>query len=265
VVDVRPIGIFDSGVGGLSVLREIKSAAPHESVRYVADHQWAPYGRLTVEQVRKRALDIAGRLIDEGVKAVVVACNSASAAALHRLRAHYESMPFIGLEPAVKPAALRSRTGVVGVLATAATFQGELFNSVVDRHAANLTVIQAIGTGLAELVEADRSNTDEARELLVSHLQPLLDEGMDTLVLGCTHYPFLIDDIRAVVGDGVEIVDPSPAVARQVVRVLAEAGMSAGDGAVSRNRFATTGDPDRFAHMIDRLLGTPADPAPASW
>jgi glutamate racemase len=263
--DERPIGVFDSGVGGLSILREITSVLPDESILYLADQRWSPYGRMTIEEVRDRSLQIASGLIAAGAKTVVVACNSASAAGLYLMRQEYPGTPFVGLEPAVKPAALQSSTGVVGVLATQATFQGELFASVVDRHAANVTVIPQVGTGLAGLVEQDRSGTSEARELLADYLQPLLDSGMDTLVLGCTHYPFLIEDIRAVVGETVAIVDPSPAVARQVVRVLGDAGIVASQGSGSRVEYATTGDSERFAYMIERLLGETARPEPSRW
>jgi glutamate racemase len=263
--DERPIGVFDSGVGGLSILREITRLLPRESIRYLADQRWSPYGHLTIEEVRERALEISGRLIELGAKVVVVACNSASAAALYRLREQYPATPFVGLEPAVKPAAFRSQTGVIGVLATSATFQGELFASVVDRHATNVTVIPRVGVGLASLVEQDRSGTPEARELLAEHLQPLLDSGMDTLVLGCTHYPFLIEDIRSVVGDSVDIVDPSPAVARQVATVLKDSGNMAPPESRVRIDYATTADPERFGYMIELLLGEPPDHPPASW
>jgi glutamate racemase len=263
--DARPIGMFDSGVGGLSVLREITGVLPHESIVYVADQQWSPYGRLTIEEVRERAFDIAGGLIANGAKMVVVACNSASAAALHALREHHPEIPFVGMEPAVKPAALQSRNGVIGVLATSATFQGELFATVVDRHANHVTVLPRVGTGLVGLVENDGSGTDAARELLADHLQPLLDEGIDTLVLGCTHYPFLVEDIRGIVGEQVEVIDPSPAVARQVQRVLADAGTAAPADQVPSIRYATTGDPDRFGSMIEKLLSRPPVTRPTVW
>ncbi len=263
--DARPIGVFDSGVGGLSILREITVVLPDESILYVADQQWSPYGRLGIEAVRERAFEVTAGLIAAGAKVVVVACNSASAAALYPLRERYPDTPFVGLEPAVKPAALQSRTGVVGVLATSATFQGELFATVVDRHANHVTVIPQVGAGLAGLVENDGSGTAEARELLAAHLEPMRDAGMDTLVLGCTHYPFLIADIRAVVGDQVDIIDPSPAVARQVRRLLTDAGTTAPPDHLRRIRYTTTGDPERFAYMIERLLGETAQPEPSRW
>lgn len=262
---VRPIGVFDSGVGGLSVLREIVALLPQESIRYVADQRWSPYGRLTMAGVRDRAFEITDGLLDAGAKLVVVACNSASAAALHSLRARYPETPFVGLEPAVKPAALRSKSGVVGVLATAATFQGELFATVVDRHASDVEVISRVGDGLAALVEEDGAGTGAARELLAGYLDPMVDAGMDTLVLGCTHYPFLIADIEEVVGDRVEIIDPSPAVARQVARVLQERDLATAAKPPAEIRYVTTGDPGRLAFMIGRLLGRDPYPPPIRW
>ncbi len=149
----RPIGVFDSGVGGLSVLTEIRHQLPGESVIYVADQRWAPYGSRSLAEVRQRSVQLTGQLIEVGAKVIVVACNSASAAALHHLREVYPDTPFVGMEPAVKPAADRSRSGVVGVLATEATFQGELFATVVDRHSNGAEVVRIIGHRLAELVE----------------------------------------------------------------------------------------------------------------
>lgn len=263
--DERPIGFFDSGVGGLSILREVAQRLPHEPIVYVADQAWSPYGRLEIEAVRERAFVVTERLLDAGAKLVVVACNSASAAALHPLRARYPQTPFVGLEPAVKPAALRSKSGVVGVLATAATFQGELFATVVDRHASDVEVISCVGDGLAAIVEEDGAGTAGARELLTGYLGPMVDAGMDTLVLGCTHYPFLIADIEAVVGNQVEIIDPSPAVARQVARVVLDADLAARREREPDRRYVTTGDPERFAYMVARLLGGEPDPSPTGW
>ncbi len=218
--DARPIGMFDSGVGGLSVLAEVRKQLPDESVIYVADQRWAPYGDRTLEAVRTRSVQLAGQLMDAGAKVVVVACHSASAAALHHLREVYTEVPFVGMEPAVKPAAAESRTGVIGVIATTATFQGELFGSVVGRYANGTRVLTAAVPGLTELVEQGLTDADEARELLVHVLAGMVAEGMDTLVLGCTHYAFLTGLIGAIVGEDVSIIDPAPAVARQVARVL---------------------------------------------
>ena len=260
--DSRPIGMFDSGVGGLSVLREVRAALPGESVVYLADQRFAPYGERSLDEVKERAVQIAGQLLEAGVKTVVVACNSASAAALYSLREQYPETPFIGLEPAVKPAALSSESGVIGVLATKATFQGELFASVVDRHAGDVEVLTCVGNGLVDMVERG-DDSSAVGELLDRYLTPLVEQGMDTLVLGCTHYTFLVDEIRDVVGPDITVVDPAPAVARQVARVVdGTAAKSGPRGAVT---YATTGDPQRFESMIGRLLGEAPTTSPSRW
>ena len=262
--DRQTVGMFDSGVGGLSILREVVAVLPQESILYLADQRWAPYGKRTLAEVRDRAVQVSGQLIEEGATVVVVACHSASAAALHELRVLYPGTPFVGLEPAIKPAALASRTRVVGVLATATTFQGELFATVMDRHASDVAVIAQVGTGLAELVERGMGGTPEVKELLAGYLEPMLASGMDTLVLGCTHYPFLEADIRSVIGDDVELVDPSRAVARQIARVL-EAGHQSVRAVAGSIRYRTTGDPDRFGVMISQLIGAPPVHHPTRW
>jgi glutamate racemase len=251
----RPIGVFDSGVGGLSVLREIAAAVPHESIVYVADQRFAPYGERSRAEVAARAIQITGQLIEAGAKVVTVACNTASAAALHDLRRAYPRTPIVGMEPAVKPAVVRSTTRVIGVLATATTFQGALFSTLVDRHAKGATVLPIVGACLAGLVESGATTGPEAKELLRGYLGPLLDAGMDTLVLGCTHYPFLLEAIRGVVGDRVELVDPSPAVARQVTRVLGAYALEAPLGRGGDVTLATTADPSRFSAQVDALIG----------
>jgi glutamate racemase len=263
--DGRPIGVFDSGVGGLSILSEIRSQLPDESVIYVADQRWAPYGERSLDEVRARSIQVAGQLIDAGAKIVVVACNSASAAALQDLREVYPATAFIGMEPAVKPAALESRSGVVGVIATAATFQGELFASVVDRHANGSRILAAAAPGLAQMVEDGEERGEAARALLSELLVPMVEEGMDTLVLGCTHYPFAVMTIRDVIGPDVRVVDPSPAIARQVGRVLSEGGLKAPGGESGWMRLQTTLDPERLDAAVRRLLKGPPPAAATRW
>lgn len=249
------VGVFDSGVGGLSVLAEIRRRAPDQSVVYLADQAWAPYGERDLAEVRRRSVAVALFLLKRGCDPVVVACNSSSAAALHHLRDVFPDRRFVGMEPAVKPAASRSESGVIGVLATEATFQGELYASVVDRHANGTEVVEQACPGLAAAVERFGPEHPETVELLEEYVGPLREAGVDTIVLGCTHYPFLMSAIRRLAGDGVTVIDPAPAVARQALRLLgAEA---AGDGAVT---FLTTGDAGRFATQIDSLLGIRAEP-----
>ncbi len=200
------------------MLAELRRHLPHESFAYVADQRFAPYGDRTLDEVRERSVHITGALIDAGAKAVVVACNSASAAALHHLRAVRPGFPFIGMEPAVKPAALESRSGVIGVLATSATFQGELFASVVDKHAGDVEVITVAEPVLFHLVEDGPDAARGGGDVLDAVISHLLARRVDTIVLGCTHYAFLKDAIRRLCGPGVAIVDPAPSVARQVGR-----------------------------------------------
>lgn len=258
------IGVFDSGVGGLSIWREIVRLLPRYDVLYVADQAHVPYGHRPLEEVRRFAEGIARFLIGEGVQVVVLACNTASAAALHYLRAVLPQVPFVGMEPAVKPAVQNTQTGVVGVIATPATFQGELFASLLERFANNVIVLTRVCPGWVEAVEAGMLNTPETEALVRSCLEPLLEAGIDELVLGCTHYPFLRPVIERVVGPGVEVIDPAPAVARQTGRVLAARGVGPSRGP-ARRRFATTGDPERFRAMLSRLIGVDAQVEPLRW
>lgn len=246
------IGVFDSGVGGMSVLRSLRALLPSADFVYYADSGRAPYGPRPLEQVRAFAEEITDHLIDSGAGLVVVACNSASAAALHHLRRTHPSVPFVGMEPALKPAAATTGTGVVGVLTTAATFQGELFASVLDRFALGVRVETAICDGWVELVEAGRFDGPEVEATVRTHVEPLLTSGADTLVLGCTHYPFLADVISRVAGPRVRLVDPAPAVARQAARLAAEAGLDTGSGTL---RVETSGDPVSVAAAIAALTG----------
>jgi glutamate racemase len=218
----RPIGVFDSGIGGLGVLREIRILLPSIDAIYVADRAFAPYGERSLDEVRERSVALVGDLLGRDCQAVVIACNTASAAALRHLRSLHPEVPFIGMEPAVKPAAESTESGVIGVLATPVTFQGELYASVVDRHAAGVRVVAQPAPGLVELVEAGR--IDDAVPLLERYLVPMIEAGIDRLVLGCTHFPALMRHIRTLLPDGVAIVDPAPAVARQVARLVESGG-----------------------------------------
>ena len=216
------VGMFDSGLGGLSVLREIRKREPHEKLLYLADHAHCPYGTRTLAEVQSFAMQIARWLCAEGAKLIAVACNTASAAALHSLRETFPGTPFVGMDPAVKPAVGSTNTGTVGVLATEATIKGKLFGSLLDRYADDATVLTQACPGLVELVEKEDYNSSHTRTLLKRYAQPLLDLGADTLVLGCTHYSFLKAELQDIVGSNVAIIDPAPAVADQVTRVLTE-------------------------------------------
>jgi glutamate racemase len=250
-----PIGVFDSGVGGLSVLREIMSQLPYERTIYLADQAHIPYGPRTQDEIQRFSHAITSFLVECGAKAIVVACNTASGVALHPLRAAFPDLPFIGMEPAVKPAVEHTASGVVGVLATPTTFQGQLFRRLVDRFGRNVVIHTQTCPGLVEAIERGELDTDPTRNLLSRCLQPLLDHNIDQLVLGCTHYPFVAPLIKELAGPSVAIIDPAPAVARQVARVLNEREMLTPPGAPPQHCFYTTGDDDSLATMASRFAG----------
>ncbi|HVN54029.1 MAG TPA: glutamate racemase [Anaerolineaceae bacterium] len=256
-----PIGIFDSGVGGLSVLRAVQARLPGAPIVYLADQGHVPYGPRPLEQVRDFATRITGFMLDQGACLIVVACNAASAAALRHLRERFPATPFVGMEPAVKPAAEHTRTGTVGVLATPATFQGALYGSVIERFAQGVTVLEDTCPGLVGQIEAGELNGPLTRHILETALRPMLDRGIDTIVLGCTHYPFVIPLIQSIAGPDVRVIDPAPAVARQVERVLEAQNLlktGADPAGPAPVRFITTGDAFRFRCQIDQLLGVQA-------
>ncbi len=250
--NINPIGIFDSGVGGLSVLREIRKQLPAESILYFADSGNCPYGSRSEGQVLNLARRKIKFLLDRECKLVVIACNTVTAVAIAALRADYP-IPFIGMEPALKPAALRTRTGKIGVLATENTFKGSLFRQTCERHANGLDVFVQPGHGLVELVEQGEHHSPKARQLLTTYLVPMLEKGADTIVLGCTHYPFLKEMIQSIVQDRAAIIDPSDAVAAQTAKVLDQFGLAAPASHTPWFRFFTTGDQkiaERFFTLV---------------
>ncbi|MBN2112651.1 MAG: glutamate racemase [Acidimicrobiia bacterium] len=253
------IGVFDSGVGGLSVLREMRRLLPQADLVYLADQARAPYGERSLQEVRDFSEAIARYLISRGSAPVVVACNTASAAALRGLREQWPGVPFVGMEPAVKPAATLTSSGKVGVLATQATFQGELFADLMARYGNGVEVLTAACPGLAALIEDVPPDDPAAADRLTGHALPLVAAGADVLVLGCTHYSFLQNALAERVGPGVTIVDPAEAVARRVAAVAEEAGTADGSGTTT---YLTTGDPVRFARQIEVLLSERVSPEP---
>jgi len=261
------IGVFDSGVGGLSVWREIVAQLPQYETVYVADQAHVPYGSRSLEAVRGFSEGITRFLLEAGADVIVIACNTASAAALHTLRREFPTIPFVGMEPAVKPAAQKTHSGVVGVLATAVTFQGELFNSLLERYADDVTVLPCVCPGLVEAVEEGFLDTPATEQRLRRCLSPLLEAGIDELVLGCTHYPFLRPVLEHIVGDSIEVIDPAPAVARQVGRVLGQEELMEFDGSSGapaqkrRHVFYTTdpGGRSKLSSVATLLLGQGTD------
>lgn len=242
------IGIFDSGVGGLSVWRELYKEFPGETYLYVSDSGYCPYGPKPKDEIIHRAKAITKFLISNGAEIIVVACNTATAAAIEYLRGHY-NIPFVGMEPAVKPAAINTKTGAIGVLATKGTFKGELYLRTLHKFASNAKVLEQIGDGLVELVESGNTDSPQAREIIGKYIVPMLVENVDHIVLGCTHYPFLENVIKEFVGDSVVIVNPAPAIARragevleQRRRILDSNGILGASEEQSVNTFVTTGD-----------------------
>jgi len=281
------IGVFDSGEGGLSVLKEITRLLPEAEYIYYSDNAHCPYGEKSPEYIQDRARAITERLLKEGADVIVVACNTATAAAISVLRAEYSDassqevrdkvreltggrhnhISFIGMEPAVKPAALGTRTGVVGVLATAGTLKGSKYLKTKESVDDQVNVFEHVGRGFVELVEEGRLSGSEAVDVVKASLGPLLSAGADIIVLGCTHYPFLLPVLQKVAGPDIRFIDPAPAVARQLVHVLGRDGMlSAGEAssALARNAAAvpssphvkllSSGDPEPLHHLYGTIF-----------
>lgn len=254
---LAPIGVFDSGVGGLSVLREVRRALPHENLLYVADSGHAPYGDKPQEQIEARAEAIIRFLIAQGAKAVVVACNTVTALSIAHLRERF-ALPIVAIEPAVKPAAQQTRSGVVGVLATRQTIASPGLASLLERHAQGRRVLLQACPGWVERVERGELDSTDTEDAVREVVQPLLVQGADTLVLGCTHYPFLAPVIGRVAGPGVAVIDPAAAVARELQRRLLQAGLAQRDAApAGTQRYWSSGDPAQAEAVIARLLGHP--------
>jgi glutamate racemase len=254
VSDPRPIGVFDSGVGGLSVLREIHRELPHESLLYVADSGHAPYGDRPAAFIQGRSTAITEFLLREGAKAIVVACNTATGAAVEVLRQRF-SVPIVAIEPAVKPAAATTRSGVVGVMATSVTLASTNLLRLVGQYPAPGGTHMQACPGLVEQVEQGVLDTADTRRLVERYVRPLVEQGADTIVLGCTHYAFLQPLIEDVAGSGVTVIDPAPAVARELRRRLTQASLLAPQEAGAAVRYWTTGDPALGARVMSQLLG----------
>lgn len=243
------IGIFDSGVGGLSVWRELVKLMPNEDYIYYADSANCPYGPKNPEYVCRRSSEIVEFLLDKGAELIVVACNTATAAAITFLREHY-NFPFVGMEPAIKPAVLNSRTGVVGVLATAGTLRGRLYLDTLAKFAGDVKVIERVGEGLVELVENGNTDGQEAESLVRKYVEPMIEANADHIVLGCTHYPFLLPVIEKIVADRAVIINPAPAVAQQVLRLLPHRSASSELG---NTTFLSSSDTSTLLQLVEKL------------
>lgn len=254
----QAIGVFDSGVGGISVLQHIHALMPHEPLLYVADSKYAPYGNKTPAEIQARCFEIADFLIARNVKALVVACNTATAAAIDALRAKY-TLPIIGMEPAVKPAAEASRNGIVGVLATTGTLKSAQFAALLESYGRNVNVVTQACVGLVECIERGELNAAATLQLLKQYCQPLLDEGADTIVLGCTHYPFVREAIADIVGKDIILVDTGSAVASHLQHRLAEEGLQTIGNQVSDVIFWTNSEAENAEQVISQLWGGSAE------
>jgi glutamate racemase len=251
-----PIGVFDSGLGGLSVVRQLQSELPRESILYAADSLYCPYGERPLDEIRERSLQMVGMLVRAGAKLVIVACNTASAAAIDVLRATYD-VPIVAMEPAVKPAVALTRTGRIAVLATPSTAASTRLRALIDRYGASFD-IRAVGVpGLADCVETGRVDGPEVRLVLEDRVRRQVADGVDVIVLGCTHYPFVSEVIRELAGDAVRIVDSGNAVARRAREVLMQSGLLNGLAAAPTLRLHTSGAPAEVLPIVERMLGEP--------
>lgn len=244
-----PIGIFDSGVGGTSIWKEIQELLPNEDTIYLADSKNAPYGEKSQQEILQLSIKNTEHLLQQQCKLIVVACNTATTNAIKYLRDTY-NVPFIGIEPAIKPAALQSTSKTVGVLATKGTLASSLFHSTARDHAGNSLIIEQQGKGLVELIERGALHSPETRELLHGYIKPMLDKGIDYLVLGCTHYPYLIPLLEEMLPEGVTIIDSGEAVARQTKTVLAKHNLLNSPGHVGKHHFFSNTD----AELLERFV-----------
>lgn len=253
----NPIGVMDSGVGGISVLNHIHAQLPHEALIYYADSRYAPYGNRSPQEIQQRCFAIADFLIAQGVKAIVVACNTATAAAIADMRARY-SLPIIGMEPAVKPAAAASKNGIVGVLATVGTLKSAQFAALLESYGRNVEVITQGCVGLVECIERGELNAPHTQALIRQYTAPLLAEGADTIVLGCTHYPFVRAVIQQIVGEHITIIDTGAAVAKQLQNKLNEQQLSTDSTDHPHITFYSNSQQPDAAAVIQMLWGQPA-------
>lgn len=257
-MSIAPIGVFDSGLGGITVMQELVKRLPQEDFLYVADSGHCPYGGKSAEEITARARAITEALLARGAKLIVVACNTATIAAIETLRADYP-VSFVGMEPAVKPAAARTYSGVIGVLATGAALAGEKLHKLIREHAGGVRVITQPCPGLVERVELGDLNGPQTRQLVERYTQPLLESGADVLVLGCTHYPFLRPLIAEVVGPRVVIMDTGEAVSRRAEALLLAEGLLVASPLPGKVQWFSTGDADATAVVASRLWGRTVD------
>ena len=255
-MDNRPIGVYDSGFGGLSVWRELYRALPDESLIYLGDGKNCPYGSLPEERIREYAVQSVGELVGRGCKLIVVACNTATAAAITHLRERFAEIPIVGLEPAVKPACQMTKSRKVAVVATERSLGSEKFRRAVERYGEGVEVIKAVGEGFVEAVERDQEQSPATRQKVEAVIEPLIKSGVDVIVLGCTHYPFLKSVIRNVVGErGVQIIDSGEAVEKRVESLLDKYDIRASEENDAQYEFLTFADDDYRERLRRKAFG----------
>ena len=250
----NPIGVMDSGVGGISVLKHIHALLPHENLFYVADSKYAPYGNKTAEEITARCMILADFLLQKDVKALVVACNTATAAAIDELRETFD-VTIIGMEPAVKPAAEASKNGIIGVLATVGTLKSAQFAALLENYGRNVKVVTQGCTGLVECIERGELDTPATKALIRQYTAPLLAEGADTIVLGCTHYPFVKQMIQEIAGDKITLIDTGAAVSKQLKRQLQEKGLLSASQQKAEVSFWTNSETENASQVTEKLWG----------
>lgn len=248
-----PIGFFDSGVGGTSIWKEVNALLPNENTIYLADSKNAPYGPKGKERIIELSIKNTEFLLARGCKLIVVPCNTATTNAIDVLRATYK-VPFIGIEPAIKPAALQSKTKVVGVLATKGTLSSSLFHKTSDIHTNGIEVIEQVGEGLVSLIEAGKINTPKMHDLLLAYMQPMIKANIDYLVLGCSHYPYLVPQLKDILPKGVEIIDSGEAVARQTKAVLEKHALLNSSVTLGEHQFYSNTDTTTLKSLLPKGL-----------
>jgi len=251
----QPIGLFDSGIGGTSIWKEVHKLLPNENTIYLSDSKNAPYGEKPSEEILQLSIKNTEILLDKGCKLIIVACNTATTNAIDYLRKNY-AVPFIGIEPAIKPAAIYSKTGAVGVLATKGTLTSKLFEKTSNEFAKNIITIEQNGEGLVPLIEAGKTNSPETKQLLLKYLIPMLPHNLDYLVLGCTHYPYLIPQIQKIVGKHVTIIDSGKAVAKQTKAILIKHNLLANTTVKSTHKFYTNGSLEVLQTILSDVSDT---------
>ncbi|MBN1267743.1 MAG: glutamate racemase [Anaerolineales bacterium] len=264
-MDRRPLGIFDSGVGGLSILKAVRESLPEERLLYFADQAHVPYGVRSLKEIRSFSEAITRFLIEEQAKMIIIACNTASGAALKHIRTTFPTEPIIGLEPAITPAARQTKTGKIAVLATKATLKSEIYLATRKLLSGQTEIFEAILEGIVEEIEAGRIDSDRVDSILRKYLLPLLEKGVDTFVLGCTHYPFVMKQMSKITGPEVNIIDPAAQVADHIARTLGERNLLAPKQGQTELCFYSTKDPLQLVQTARSLTGLEGQPIKVCW